>query len=275
MNMQQNLKIKEIILSNDILCAGKIGNSELNFIRCAQSGIMNQNVIDLIHINAGVYPTDMNSLEKFFNIYVDSIKSLNLCAEWIGSPGNYMETPYYDILCPHSHRVELTSLEPFYFEDPWSESIEAKRVLVISPFERSLHEQMIHREHIWKNKKILPKFELATIRTPLSAGINQTEYETWFDALDNFKEKIYQINPDFCIVGAGAWSLPLVSHCNSLDIDSIHLGGGTQILFGIMGNRWKNNTTVLQNKNEYWTRPSGEEIPTNGENMKIDNGDYW
>lgn len=275
MSIKQNLKIKEIILSDNILCAGKIGNSELNFLHAMQTGFITPQVIDLIHINAGVYPTDMESLQKFFDVYIDSIRSLNVCAEWIGSPGRYAETSYYDALCPSSYRIELGSLEPFYFNDPWSEALESKNVLVVSPFENSLHKQMSNRKLIWKNKKILPDFHLTTIKVPLSAGINNPIYETWFDGLEDMKQKIKEINPDFCIVGAGAWSLPIVSYCKSLNIDSIHLGGGTQILFGIIGNRWKYNPTVNENINEYWIRPSGDEIPTNGEKMKIDNGDYW
>mgnify|MGYP001364766454 CR=1 FL=1 len=45
----------------------------------------------------------------------------------------------------------------------------------------------------------------------MSAGISDPEFDTWFDGLEHFKKQIKDKAPDFVIVGAGAWSLPIWS----------------------------------------------------------------
>lgn len=59
---------------------------------------------------------------------------------------------------------------------------------------------------------------------------------------------------------------------------AIHLGGGTQLLFGIKGKRWEgryhgDDTRFADLFNEYWTYPSENEKPQNAE--KVEGGCYW
>jgi len=88
--------------------------------------------------------------------------------------------------------------------------------------------------------------------------------------LERYTEKI---NFDVAIVGTGASSLPIASHAKKLGKQGIHLGGATQILFGIKGKRWDNMKKVNVYYNEYWKRPSPEEIPEKGH--LVEDGCYW
>ena len=57
---------------------------------------------------------------------------------------------------------------------------------------------------------------------------------------------------------------------------AIHLGGATQILFGIMGKRWERDgyADLMSNIiNEYWTRPLLEEHVLGEE--EVEGGCYW
>jgi hypothetical protein len=86
-------------------------------------------------------------------------------------------------------------------------------------------------------------------------------------------EQMSSIAFDCAIVGAGAWSLPLVAHAKLLGKWAIHLGGSTQILFGIKGGRWDTMPQISAFYNDAWTRPSAVETPS--EIKKIENGCYW
>ena len=44
---------------------------------------------------------------------------------------------------------------------------------------------------------------------------------------------------DVVLIGAGAFSLPLVAHAKRRGKVGIHMGGSLQILFGILGKRWR------------------------------------
>jgi glycerol-3-phosphate dehydrogenase len=49
---------------------------------------------------------------------------------------------------------------------------------------------------------------------------------------------------DVALIGCGAYGLPLASHVKRKGKQSIHLGGGLQLLFGIKGKRWDDNPEV-------------------------------
>jgi len=54
---------------------------------------------------------------------------------------------------------------------------------------------------------------------------------------------------------------------------AIHIGGGTQLLFGIKGKRWDDYKPAARYYNQYWVRPLPEETPENAK--KVENGIYW
>ena len=57
---------------------------------------------------------------------------------------------------------------------------------------------------------------------------------------------------------------------------AIHMGGATQLLFGIRGQRWENyieHFDYNQFMNDYWVRPSSEETPQQSKN--VEGGCYW
>ena len=94
-------------------------------------------------------------------------------------------------------------------------------------------------------------------------------YESWFDALKDMKKQIKTIDFDIALIGAGAYGLFLADYCKSLGKKAVHMGGDTQLLFGIKGKRWDDYGIY----NEYWVRPSEEDKPLGAE--KVEGGCYW
>ena len=87
------------------------------------------------------------------------------------------------------------------------------------------------------------------------------------------RQQMASIPSDVVIVGAGAWSIPLVVHAKSLGAWAVHLGGATQILFGVKGRAWEKHKQISSFFNEAWTRPSARETPQGIQ--KIEDGRYW
>ena len=75
--------------------------------------------------------------------------------------------------------------------------------------------------------------------------------------------------------GAGAYGLPLASFAKQLGRQAIHLGGVTQILFGIKGRRWEREyaDSTARLFNEHWVRPLPAETPAHKD--RIEKGCYW
>jgi hypothetical protein len=121
---------------------------------------------------------------------------------------------------------------------------------------------------------VLPDFELTVIRSPFSAALVRPNHATWHETLAAIQSRLAAIEFDICLVGAGAYSLPICSFVRDrLARAAIHLGGPLQLLFGIRGNRWDNHPVISRFFNENWIRPLPDETPR--ANWRNDGGAYW
>jgi hypothetical protein len=219
---------------------------------------------------AGVYPPEPEIYSRFCQLYARALASLDVLAVWF----NFGEHAAHSRFLPRARLTQLDALEPYYNDRPWSGHLAGKRVLVVSPFATTIEEQYRRRRVIWRAKpEVLPDFELRTVRVPLSSYVAPPAYPDWFAALDAMCGQMAAAPFDAAIIGAGAWSIPLVAHAKSLGKWAIHLGGVTQILFGIKGQRWEKNQRIMAFCNEAWVRPAAGETP---QNVKaIEGGCYW
>lgn len=174
----------------------------------------------------------------------------------------------------HAKKVNLNGFyAPFFYKNPWTKALKGKKVLVIHPFDSEIQYQYKKREHIWNDPEILPEFTLITYKSIVSILGIQTPYNTWFDALKKMQNDICQIDFDIAIIGCGAYGMPLAAFVKNIGKQAIHLAGWTQILFGIMGKRWEENSEILKYTNKYWIRPFPQNVPQNSN--EIENGCYW
>jgi hypothetical protein len=219
--------------------------------------------------NAGFFPLSKDMIEKFSDLMIEDMKLLDILGSW------RIEEKLLLKNFSTAQRIELKALEPYLSENPWSEALEGLKVLVIHPFnitiERQYHDK---REFIFEDKRVLPQFKsLETIKAVQTIAGNKSEFATWFDALDFMKAAIDAKDYDVAIIGCGAYGFPLAAHVKRSGKKAIHLGGATQILFGIKGQRWDNHTLISTLYNEHWVRPAPEDIPVDAN--KVENGCYW
>lgn len=266
-----NELIRNSIMNDGPLMISRFGATEID---CINSYVKNTNYTEKtkkrINELSGVYPNTKENLDKFSEFYLKCSKSIDILALW----GIINEKYYVKNYCSESKFIRPVSLEPYYFNNPWSEALEDKKVLVIHPFKKSIQIQYAKREFLFKNNMILPKFKsLDIVKAVQSIAGQKTEFGNWFDAYDYMCNEISNKDFDIAIIGAGAYGLPLSSFVKSIGKKAIHLGGPTQILFGIKGKRWDNHKIISQLYNDYWIRPCEEEIPVNC--TKVEGGTYW
>ena len=270
---EANDLIKNYLKENKIFFAGRSGVTECEII--CHVFLDNQECPELYRKNAlhlsGIYPNDNDNLYKFSEKYSECIKSLDLVAI-ISNQQNYPRL--IANYCPSAISFGLWGLEPYHFpNDPWSEELANKKILVVHPFEKSINQNYENREKLFIGTNILPKFELITIKAKQSLGDTNSN---WFDSLQIMQDQISDIDFDIALVGCGAFGLPLASFIKTeLNKTAIHLGGALQLLFGIMGKRWENynHPTFKRFVNEYWTRPLPEETPHTYKD--VEEGCYW
>jgi len=221
----------------------------------------------LMKMNAGFFPATPMNLGKFYDLMLEDMKQLDILGSWVGGE------EYFQKELENVKKIFLTDIEPYYHQEPWSEVLEGRKILVIHPFAGTIRKQYEKRELLFNDPRILPKFDLTVFPAVQSIAGKKVPYKDWFQALQFMKDEIEKIDFEIAIIGCGAYGFPLAAHIKRLGKKSVHMGGATQLLFGIIGKRWENWPQITQHINEHWIRPSPLETPENCN--KIENGCYW
>lgn len=222
-------------------------------------------------VNAGVFPADDASLDRFSDVFLRAATRTDVMGVWF----NRNEHRIVERCCPSARLVHLEALNPVLREHPWSAALAGKTVLVVHPFARTIDSQYrARRALLFANDETLPEFTLKTLQAVQSAAGGRCEHASWFDALEAMRDQIARIDFDVAIIGAGAYGLPLAAAVKDMGRQAVHLGGATQLLFGIRGRRWEIESEEFAPLfNEYWVRPSAEETPV--DSGQVEGGCYW
>ena len=222
------------------------------------------------HRNAGIFPVHPPALSEVATYLRRGLSEVDLLAQW-QSP--YQVRLIVDLLDESSRRCDLSSLEPWWMDVPWTSALFGKRVLVVHPFAATIFSQYQGREQLFKDRSILPQFDLVTLRPPQTLGHGTEGFKSWIEALDHLIAQVSEIEFDVALIGCGAYGLPLGAAIKAMGKPSIHLGGALQLLFGIRGRRWEAMPQYAALMNDSWVRPSPDETPRAA--SKVDGGCYW
>ena len=235
--------------------------------------------IDHLTNNAGFFPREEWAVEKFSELMLEDMKYLDLLGSFT------RQECYFREELNNIPKIYLALLEPWFGSKPWTRVLEGKKVLVVHPFAAQIEDQYYnHRKELFPGTQILPEFELQTIKAVQSLGGSSDGFATWFDALEWMKNEIDKHEYDFCLIGCGAYGFHLAAHVKRTGKKAVHLGGVTQMLFGIKGNRWEDPDYAfpevnvpagwyLKLMNESWIKPDPSYRPKNADT--VEGACYW
>ncbi|NBX69461.1 MAG: hypothetical protein EBR01_10920 [Proteobacteria bacterium] len=260
---------------------GKIGTTELQALEFCDryiqpiwpKGVSWKRQAERLFFDSGLFPVEQRQFEEFIRIYRESLVTLDGVCLWQTDP--YL-AKYEKLLansyCSMSDRIPLEVLTPFSLLP----AIASQRWLVVSPFAQSMQRQVKHLHLIFEKSPWAAQLSKVHetcqfLRCPLFSYLEKSPYTSWSEGLIRLCKEIEKKDFEVAIVGAGAWSLPLLARIKQSGRKGIHLGGATQILFGIKGRRWDGYWG--NHYNEHWIRPAPEETPAGFE--RKENGCYW
>lgn len=222
-------------------------------------------------INAGFFPNEPQALKRFAEEMRRDCKMADAFAVWFFPMEDYCIATYgnpQEIILPRS-------LEPWYVDRPWTAALAGKKVLVIHPFKDTILQQYEKREKLFKNQDILPEFaELHVVKAVQTiAGTKDERFADWFEALEWMFTEAMKVDFDVAIIGCGAYGFPLAAKIKAAGKQAIHMGGATQLLFGIKGSRWENHPIISKLFNEHWVYPAESERPSNA--SIVEGACYW
>lgn len=266
--------IKNKLKDNKPLMIARFGSVEIKGVIYAMlplllKKIFRKRVFSTMNLNAGFFPVNDLSLMKFSELMRRDMKEVDILGSW------RIEEIFFSRSINNSKRVKLDSLEPYLQSNPWSEALRDKKILVVHPFNKTIEEQYkVNRINLFKNKHVLPHFKsLATIKAVQTIAGSKSEFKDWFEALNHMKKEISKTNFDVAILGCGAYGFPLAAHIKRMGKMAVHMGGATQMLFGIKGKRWEENSKFDEIINDFFIYPSNEDKPKNAN--KVEGGCYW
>ena len=264
-------RIARAILEGTGFLASRLGFTEALCLSGAEdSRLESEEIRRRLWRYSGVFPDSADEFSRFQKSYLSALGEVDLLGLICG-PG---ERPLYDKYAKDPLRCDLGALEPYFSPKPWSRELAGRRVLVIHPFVDSIRAQYSERrEKLFADPDVLPEFELLTIRSPQTIAGNSDGYRSWSAALEEIQGRVARENFDVAIVGCGAYGMPLGAFIKQQGKPCIHLGGATQILFGVSGARWQSQPAFRALMTPAWRPPLESERPPGFE--KVEKGCYW
>ena len=272
-------EIKQKLLQKIPFLAGKIGGAELlaleyldhRFKLSWPKSWSWRRPAARLYNNAGVFPIQKESFMNWNEEMRQSIATTDFLCAWQNDPFlKKYETALIHSLAPQSCAIPMSLLGHDILP-----MIATFRWLVVSPFVKTMQKQLpgmkqindptgkleIDWDHIVKTCKF--------VRCPFQSHLETSPFASWEDGLDKLAAEVASNEFDVALIGAGAWSLPLGRRIKQMGKSAIHMGGETQLLFGIKGKRWVNYNIY----NSAWVNADQEETPK--DTNRVEDGCYW
>jgi hypothetical protein len=215
-------------------------------------------------------------IDRYAELTLDAIKNCDYHETWGGielaeglkllldhyKSKNSIYIPWDSMIVPNSDN----NLETFI------DSLEGKKVLVVSPYSESVKNQYPRRETLFRPNKKLPSFTLITYQSLETQLGNNQGFSNWFEAYRHMVEDIKQIDFDVSLLCCGAYGFPLASEIKNMGKQSLELCSYLPNWFGIKIKRYATCEKVNRFWNSSWSFPL-EGPPKNS--YKIENSCYW
>jgi hypothetical protein len=218
--------------------------------------------------NAGIRPRSRESYRTFANLAFDSLQQVDLLVKF-NTPLEYAflhQTGLRPAIC------WVEDLSPTMTNDNhWVESLNGKRVLVISPFKTSIEKQLSQMTRIWQARPWTWQADFRVQKFPYL--IDEDCPQTWQEVYQEMLAVVKAADYDVALFGCGGLGLPLAAAAKTAGRMGIHLGGHLQLLFGIYGQRHLEQEWHARWINEAWIRPMPEEVAKTAK--RVEAGCYW
>ena len=269
-DLQNNLIAQHLINNDKSVLIGRLGFTEGRLIGNFLSPYYDNRVDIEAVTESGVFPCSKLTTLSCVSEQLNALKNTDILGIW---PVPYL----FKSLKFSNSKAKIIALETLNIlnvfnqsKDYWSKSLLNKKILVVSPFKKTILNNYQNKLKIPLLDDILPNlYSLNVIKAPFGSFSlmnenNNFSGKSWFLNLNDLKIKISREEFDICILGCGAYGFPLASFVKTnLNKKALHLGGAHQLLFGIKGGRWLNEEKYNSIRKHLlqWEPPLPEERP--------------
>jgi len=248
-------------------------------LKYKQTGNISNQDIKALSECAGIYANNITLIQKFLDIYLDATKNGDILACF--NMYQHIENQKYLSEKYNLQKIFSRSIEPWYAcmqnVKPWTLNLYDKKVLIISPFTDSFQKQIKNNFKIFKDKEIFHSEQKFDFYKCYQTSAGNHIHSNWLETFTIMCNDIKKLDFDIAMLGCGGYGVPLCDYIKrKLNKSAIYIGGGLQLMFGVMGKRWENREDwkqiIAENKCNF-IHPSGDEIIKN--KHLLEGGCYW
>ena len=281
----QNM-MKEKMENKEPFFIGRLSGNEPNLSgRCLNRKQIQDGLIYEMINAAGTKFNSNECLKQFVAAYTKACMNCDLLGVWSGEMYN-QAVLFYTFL----ERMNCTSkyicaqaVEPFYFLDSenyiFDKILENKKVLIITSHKETtklqLHKKVFHTSIFHETT------EFHVLKPPQQNGGN-TDGQSWLTHYEKFKSDLNAVKNEFdfdiAFVSSGGFGMIICDYIlKEMNKSVVYVGGGLQLYFGIMGNRWRTHPKIKNFQNEEWVNVLEEDKPEmlNKNPRLCENSCYW
>lgn len=272
--------------------AGKIGNSEqfqlYHPILAANHRSPRQRRAAALVLDyhgtrqSGIFPGGPDFLARYLDFYTPRLRMLDVLG--------LFDTPAEPAIIAY-HRLEGPACN-FMDQEPgrgtpddpadcYLPGFAGKRLLIISPFANLLAERATASvfEAVWAKtgKRWFAPASVDALVMPYGwARDTQQRFADSIALFDHLCTEMSKRRFDLALISAGGLGIPLAVQAKAMGAVGISLGGHLQVLFGVLGSRWREDPEWQQRYiNADWIDLPEVLQPETPRHMLVDRGAYW
>jgi hypothetical protein len=270
---------------------GKIGPSELHWmaypiLRESGSSAVGMRLFErqmFLHgvKNAGIFPAERQYYLDYNATYVRDTRNLDSIGVFLhGEKMERIVVAKYELTrLTHYLNHEPNRSTPDRPEQCYLPLLRDKKILIVCPFAELLRERAQKEvfEAVWAKtgKKWFHPGSIDAVEFPYGVcAETRQRYASASVLIDEINREISRRDFDVALIGAAGMAIPIASYVKSLGRIAIDLGGHLQVLFGVIGKRWREQEEWRERYfNDAWIDMPARYRPA--ETDVCDRGAYW
>lgn len=263
---------------------GRLSANETRLVQCIYEKHIPSWLINQLKHCAGINFTNNKDVLNYNNEYIQSCINTTALCHWGNHTNSCMAEQGYFLLqklmnkYPDKTYIHSKILEPFYEieNEEYEPPFQNLHILIIHSHKETIEKQ-IQNLNTFFDKPIFVNCTFKVIQPPRQhAGFCDGKswnyhFNRWKNTLN---EELKNHSFDTSLVSAGGFGMIT---CNYLftkhKLNTIYVGGGLQLFFGIKGNRWNNHPIIRKFYNEHWINVLPNDMPP--QKQSCENGCYW
>lgn len=233
---------------------------------------------------SGVFPAERAFILEFARQYADRVRALDYVGLFFDRPDLERDViRHYGLTNTWMHFVDQEPDRGIPADDRrcYLPACAGKRVVLVGALAPLLRTRATPEvfERVWAStgKKWFYPTSVDAVSVPYGFDpATHARFSTSLEVLERTVAALASLDFDVALIGAGGLGVPIAAAVKSMGKVGISLGGHLQVLFGVLGQRWRERADWCATyANDAWIEVPAQYRPLTPVGQLVDGGAYW